>query len=152
MLEFSGLFHGGCADDLPVLCVLHSAAAVNDLDTIKAWHIAGADMNCCDYDHRTPLHIVSGAFVSVLVCAPLHVVSVVSVAVVSVLLFAWSCISTQLRGGCSNWNLDLDFPPFGYFSLLTVFFLLGGGWLRIWCLYLSCFFTVLKVTCKWRFK
>ncbi|KAL8568265.1 hypothetical protein ACOMHN_040838 [Nucella lapillus] len=33
------------------------AVAMNDLDTIRAWHAAGVDMNSCDYDNRTALHI-----------------------------------------------------------------------------------------------
>ena len=44
-----------------MLRLFYSAAAVNDLDTLKAWHAAGADLNISDYDHRTPLHIVSAA-------------------------------------------------------------------------------------------
>ncbi|XP_076442595.1 L-asparaginase-like isoform X2 [Babylonia areolata] len=33
------------------------AAATDDLETIRAWHAAGADMNSADYDSRTALHI-----------------------------------------------------------------------------------------------
>ncbi|XP_025104176.1 L-asparaginase-like isoform X2 [Pomacea canaliculata] len=36
---------------------LCSAAALNDLNTIKAWHAAGADLNSFDYDYRTALHV-----------------------------------------------------------------------------------------------
>ncbi|KAK7505413.1 hypothetical protein BaRGS_00003158, partial [Batillaria attramentaria] len=36
---------------------LCSAAAVGDVETIKAWTAAGANLNNGDYDSRTPLHI-----------------------------------------------------------------------------------------------
>lgn len=33
------------------------AADLDDVDTIHSWHIAGADLNCSDYDKRTALHV-----------------------------------------------------------------------------------------------
>jgi hypothetical protein len=35
-----------------------SAAASNDVETIKAWITAGVNINICDYDQRTALHVV----------------------------------------------------------------------------------------------
>ncbi|XP_048244492.1 L-asparaginase-like isoform X1 [Haliotis rufescens] len=36
---------------------LCSAASQNDVDTIRAWHEAGADLNVCDYNYRAALHV-----------------------------------------------------------------------------------------------
>lgn len=36
-----------------------SLAAKNRVDDLCIWSLAGADLNVCDYDGRTPLHIVS---------------------------------------------------------------------------------------------
>lgn len=33
-------------------------AAQNKVSKLKAWHLAGADLNVGDYDRRTPLHVV----------------------------------------------------------------------------------------------
>ena len=38
------------------LCLL---ACTNDIDGLKAWLAAGADVNVADYDGRTALHVVS---------------------------------------------------------------------------------------------
>lgn len=35
-----------------------SYAAENKVSKLKAWHLAGADLNMGDYDKRTPLHVV----------------------------------------------------------------------------------------------
>ena len=34
-------------------------AAKNRVDDLLVWHLAGVDLNACDYDKRTPLHVVS---------------------------------------------------------------------------------------------
>lgn len=36
-----------------------SLAAKNRVDDLFLWTLAGADLNVCDYDGRTPLHVVS---------------------------------------------------------------------------------------------
>ncbi|VDP15439.1 unnamed protein product [Soboliphyme baturini] len=36
-----------------------SAASCNDLQLLKAWEAAGADLNSSDYDKRTALHVAS---------------------------------------------------------------------------------------------
>lgn len=34
-------------------------AAKNRVDDLLVWQLAGVDLNACDYDKRTPLHVVS---------------------------------------------------------------------------------------------
>lgn len=34
-------------------------AAKNRVEDLHMWQLAGVDFNCCDYDKRTPLHVVS---------------------------------------------------------------------------------------------
>lgn len=34
-------------------------AAKNRVDDLQVWQLAGVDLNSCDYDKRTPLHVVS---------------------------------------------------------------------------------------------
>ena len=34
-------------------------AAKNRVDDLLVWQLAGADLSSCDYDKRTPLHVVS---------------------------------------------------------------------------------------------
>ena len=36
-------------------------AAKNRVDDLLVWQLAGVDLNACDYDKRTPLHVVSVA-------------------------------------------------------------------------------------------
>lgn len=36
-------------------------AAKNRVDDLLVWQLAGVDLNACDYDKRTPLHVVSFA-------------------------------------------------------------------------------------------
>ncbi|XP_070578623.1 L-asparaginase-like isoform X2 [Ptychodera flava] len=36
---------------------LCDAASLDDVDALKAWHMAGADVNCPDYNERTALHL-----------------------------------------------------------------------------------------------
>lgn len=36
-------------------------AAKNRVDDLLVWQLAGVDLNTCDYDKRTPLHVVSVA-------------------------------------------------------------------------------------------
>lgn len=34
-------------------------AAKNRVEDLQVWQLAGVDLNSCDYDRRTPLHVVS---------------------------------------------------------------------------------------------
>lgn len=36
-----------------------SAAATEEIETLQAYRAAGANLNECDYDKRTALHVVS---------------------------------------------------------------------------------------------
>lgn len=45
--------------DMKIAISPSSAASQDDLETVVAWHTAGADINVGDYDRRTPLHVVS---------------------------------------------------------------------------------------------
>ena len=36
-------------------------AAKNRVEDLRMWQLAGADLNSCDYDKRTPLHVVINA-------------------------------------------------------------------------------------------
>lgn len=42
-----------------VVCEMLAAAAAGDLGTLKLLMSRGFSPNCCDYDHRTPLHIAA---------------------------------------------------------------------------------------------
>ena len=36
----------------------YRAASQEDVETLQAWKLAGADLNESDYDNRTALHVV----------------------------------------------------------------------------------------------
>jgi len=40
-----------------------SCVHLKNLAELKAWKMAGADLNSADYDKRTPLHIVKRDFI-----------------------------------------------------------------------------------------
>ena len=44
-----------CIETAVALCRL---AAKNRVEDLQVWQLAGADLNSCDYDKRTPLHVV----------------------------------------------------------------------------------------------
>ncbi|QQP52732.1 Uncharacterized protein FKW44_004970, partial [Caligus rogercresseyi] len=46
-------------NSIRILALLLKAAEIGDLNTLKSSHYQGVDMNVCDYDNRTPLHIAS---------------------------------------------------------------------------------------------